>query len=639
MSQIENYGVKDIKTLEGIEAIRLRPGMYIGSTGPEGVRHITLEIISNAVDEYLNGHCTKCIITVDKDNNIEIRDNGRGVPFGKAEDGSETLVNVYTKLHTGAKFDSNGKTGYNTSGGMNGVGAKATNALSEQFQVSSVRDGKHAVASFAKGKLISYEEEKWSGKETGTWVKFRPDKEIFKEGITLDYATLRNQLQELAYLSPGMVFELNYQGNETDYITSQNGIRDYINDLNNKKNTLTSVFYTESLEERLGVKVAMQYNEGYSDTYKLYTNSIPNSGGTHLTGFRTALTSTINSYARDKGLLKEKDNNITGEELKEGLTLVLSFIMPDPVFSGQTKDVLSSSEARTIVQRLVSAELETWLLGNPKDAKAIVDKALLARAAREKAKKAKDAVRNIESKKQKALKFDSKLADCYSKNRAKCELYITEGDSASGNLKTARDNEFQAVLPIRGKILNTQKATLDKIQKNAEIMTMIEAFGLGIDTKTMKVTYNPDNLRYDKIIIMSDADVDGAHIKNLFYTFIWNFCPELIFDGHIYAGVPPLYKITIGKEYKYLKNDEALEEFRKAHQGRKYIVNRLKGLGEMSEEETEETLTDPNNRIIRQVTVEDAAAAGKLFDDLMGQAITPRKNYIKAHSKEAIGNV
>ena len=643
MSQIENYGVKDIKTLEGIEAIRLRPGMYIGSTGPEGVRHITLEIISNAVDEYLNGHCTECTVEVgdlDKGHFIVISDNGRGVPFGKAEDGSETLVNVYTKLHTGAKFDSNGKTGYNTSGGMNGVGAKATNALSEVFSVSSVRNGINALASFKEGELVKYKEEKFHDKNAhGTSIQFRPDPKIFKEGIKLDYTALRNQLQELAYLSPGMVFKLTYEDKPTETITSQNGIRDYINDLNNKKNTLTSVFYTESLEERLGVKVAMQYNEGYSDTYKLYTNSIPNSGGTHLTGFRTALTSTINSYARDKGLLKEKDSNITGEELKEGLTLVLSFIMPDPVFSGQTKDVLSSSEARTIVQRLVSAELETWLLGNPKDAKAIVDKALLARAAREKAKKAKDAVRNIESKKQKALKFDSKLADCYSKNRAKCELYITEGDSASGNLKTARDNEFQAVLPIRGKILNTQKATLDKIQKNAEIMTMIEAFGLGIDTKTMKVTYNPDNLRYDKIIIMSDADVDGAHIKNLFYTFIWNFCPELIFDGHIYAGVPPLYKITIGKEYKYLKNDEALEEFRKAHQGRKYIVNRLKGLGEMSEEETEETLTDPNNRIIRQVTVEDAAAAGKLFDDLMGQAITPRKNYIKAHSKEAIGNV
>lgn len=633
-----NYGVEDIKTLEGIEAIRLRPGMYIGSTGPEGVRHITLEIISNAVDEYLNGHCTECLIQV-KDDTIEIKDNGRGVPFGKAEDGSETLVNIYTKLHTGAKFDANGKTGYNTSGGMNGVGAKATNALSDQFQVVSFRDKKHAVATFAKGQLLSYKEEKWSDESTGTWVKFRPDKEIFKEGIKLDYTALRKQLQELAYLSPGMVFKFIFEDKPEEIITSQNGIQDYINDLNKDKNTMTSVFYTESLEDRVGVKVAMQYNDGYSDSYKLYTNSIPNSAGTHLTGFRTALTTTINSYARSKGLLKEKDGNITGDELKEGLVLVLSFIMPDPVFSGQTKDVLSSSEARTIVQRLVSAELDTWLTGHPKDAKAIVDKALLARAAREKAKKAKDAVRNIEGKKQKALKFDSKLADCYSKDRSKCEIYITEGDSASGNLKTARNNEFQAVLPVRGKILNTQKATLDKIQKNAEIMTMIEAFGLTINPKTMKITYDPADLRYGKIIIMSDADVDGAHIKNLFYTFIWNFCPELIYDGHVYAGVPPLYKITIGKEYKYLKNDEALEEFRKTHQGRKYTVNRLKGLGEMSEEETEETLTDPDNRIIKQITVEDAAAAGKLFDDLMGTAIIPRKNYIKAHSKEATGNV
>ena len=632
-----SYGVKDIKTLEGIDAIRLRPGMYIGSVGPAGVRHITLEIVSNAVDEYLNGHCTECKIIV-KDDIITIEDNGRGVPFGKAADGSETLVNVYTKLHTGAKFDSSGKTGYNTSGGMNGVGAKATNALSEFFTVLSKRDGKMAEAKFKRGKLISYKESKGSA-AAGTMVSFKPDSEIFKEGIKLDYDSLRKQLQELAYLSPGMIFKFTFEDKTEEIITSANGIKDYINDLNTSKTTLTSVFYTESLEDRVGVKIAMQYNDSYTDTYKLYTNSIPNSSGTHLTGFRTALTTAMNGYARDKGLLKEKDANITGDELKEGLVLVLSFIMPDPVFSGQTKDVLSSSEARTIVQRLVSAELDTWLGAHPKDAKAIVDKALLARVAREKAKKAKDAVRNVESKKQKALKFDSILADCYSKDRSKCEIYITEGDSASGNLKTARNNEFQAVMPVRGKILNTQKATLDKIQKNAEIMTMIEAFGLTIDAKTMKITYDPEDLRYDKIIIMSDADVDGSHIKNLFYTFIWNFCPELIYDGHIYAGVPPLYKITIGKEYKYLKNDEALEEFRKTHVGKKYIVNRLKGLGEMDVEETEETLTNPENRIIKQITIEDIAAADKLFDDLMGQAIIPRKNYIKEHSKEAIGNV
>ena len=635
-----DYGVKDIKTLEGIEAIRLRPGMYIGSVGSEGVQHITLEIISNAVDEYLNGHCTKCHVAVSKDGVISISDNGRGVPFGKAADGSETLVNVYTKLHTGAKFDSDGKTGYNTSGGMNGVGAKATNALSEAFKVVSVRDGKKAEAKFKKGKLVSYKESKApASAAAGTMVEFKPDKTIFKESIKLDYTKLKNQIKELAYLSPGMIFEFSFEDKETETIASKNGIKDYIEDINKNKKTITSLFYTESVEERVGVKVAMVYNDSYNDSYKLYTNSIPNSGGTHLTGFRTALTQAINEYARENKLLKDKDVNLSGEELKEGLSLILSFIMPDPVFSGQTKDVLSSSEARTMVQRLVSKELKVWFMANPKDAKTIVDKALLARAAREKAKKAKDAVRNVESKKQKALKFDSKLADCYSKDRSRCEIYITEGDSASANLKAARDNEFQAVLPVRGKIINTQKAGLDKIQKNAEIMTMIEAFGLTIDPKTMKITYKEEDLRYGKIIIMSDADVDGAHIKNLFYTFIWNFCPQLIQDGYVYAGVPPLYKITIGKEYKYLKNDEALEEFRKSHTGRKYIVQRLKGLGEMSEEETEETLTDPEQRIIKQITINDVSAAAQLFEDLMGTAINPRKEYIKEHSKEATGNV
>lgn len=629
------YGINQIKTLEGIEAIRLRAGMYVGSTGPAGVHHITLEIISNVVDEYLNGHCTQCKISVFNDI-ITITDNGRGVPFGKAEDGTETLVNVYTKLHTGAKFDSTGQSGYNTSGGMNGVGAKATNALSESFSVTSVRNGRKATAKFKKGELISYAEIFATKQDdNGTTVWFKPDNTIFKEGIKLDYNALRKQLQELAYLSPGLIFEFKYEDKEKEIITSQNGIKDYINDLNSTKTSITSVFYAETMQDRIGVKVAMQYNDSYTDIYKLYTNSIPNSAGTHLTGFRTALTQAVNEYARNNKFLKEKDSNLTGEELKEGLTLVLSFIMPDPVFSGQTKDVLSSSEARGAVQRLVSQEIKVWLESNPKDAKTIVDKALLARAAREKAKKAKEAVRNIDAKKNKALKFDSKLADCYSKDRFKCEIYVTEGDSASGNLKTARNNEFQAVMPVRGKIINTHKATLEKIQKNAEIMTMIEAFGLTIDKTTMKITYHPEDLRYGKIIIMSDADVDGSHIKNLFYTFIWNFCPELIKDGYIYAGVPPLYKVTIGKQYKYIKNDEELEKFRKENPNKNYVVNRFKGLGELDVEETEETLIDPENRIIKQITVEDAQAATKLFNDLMGTAITPRKDFIKEHSKEA----
>lgn len=501
------YGVEQIKTLEGIEAIRLRPGMYIGSTGEDGVRHIALEIVSNVVDEYLNGHCSDCRIKVSKNDVVTICDNGRGVPFGEAEDGSETLENIFTKLHTGAKFDSAGNAGYNTSGGMNGIGSKATNALSSFFTVESHRDGKIAKMRFERGKRVDYEViEDLSQTETGTAITFLPDKEIFKEGITLEYEPLKKQIQELAYLSPGLTFTLEYKDKSKETICSNNGILDYINDLNIKKETLTSVFYAENTEGRLGIKLAMQYNDGYSDTYKLYTNSIPNSGGTHLTGFRTALTAAINEYARNKKLLKDKENNLTGDELKEGLTLVLSFIMPDPVFSGQTKDVLTSSEARGAVQRLVSRELKEWLTANPDDAKAIFEKAISARRAREAAKKAKDAVR-VGQKKKKALKFDSKLADCSSKNRKNCEIMIVEGDSAAGNLKTARDNSYQAILPVRGKIINCLKASLDKIQKNAEIMTMIEAFGLTVDSKTMKLTYKPEDLRYGKIIIESDADV------------------------------------------------------------------------------------------------------------------------------------
>ena len=628
---MSNYGVKDIKTLEGIEAIRLRPGMYIGSVGPEGVRHITLEIISNAVDEYLNGHCTECHVSVDKDDNIEVMDNGRGVPFGKAEDGSETLVNVYTKLHTGAKFDSDGKTGYNTSGGMNGVGAKATNALSEQFQVASFRDGKHAVATFKKGELIKYQVEDWHEKEmTGTRIVFRPDPTIFKEGIQLEYAPLKKQLQELAYLSPGMRFILNYKENDREIITSQNGIKDYIDDLNASKTKLTSVFYTENMEDRIGVKIAMQYNDTYTDTYRLYTNSIPNSAGTHLTGFRTALTATMNEYAREKKLLKEKDANISGDELKEGLTLVLSFIMPDPVFSGQTKDVLSSSEARTAVQRLVAKEIKVWLDANPKDAKAIIDKALLARAAREKAKKAKETVRKADNKRR--VIMPDVLADASSKERHKCEVFIVEGKSAAGSTKEARDRGTQAVFQLRGKPLNVLKCDLHKALQNKEISGMVDAFGLEVNNG--KIIVDEAKLRYGKFIITADADVDGSHIRVLFLTFIWKFCPELLEKGYIYAAVPPLYKATYGTTIKYLKDDAALAEFRKTMK-KSFDLGRMKGLGEMDPEEMAETVMSAETRILKQITMEDAAQVASVFMNLMGESVTPRKKVIEDNAERA----
>lgn len=422
-----DYGVKDIQTLEGIEAIRLRPGMYIGSVGPEGVRHITLEIISNAVDEYLNGACNRVVVSYSTEENlIRVIDNGRGVPFGKAEDGSETLVNIYTKLHTGAKFDSEGKTGYNTSGGMNGVGAKATNALSKMFCVQSVRDGQIATAVFQQGELVDYKVAKATNDNTnGTMVQFIPDPEIFKEGTALDVNLLRKQLQELAFLSPGLTFVLRVDSN-TEEIASKNGLLDYLDYLAKDRGNLTSKFYAETNEGRIGVKVAMMYCDQYTDSYKLYTNSIPNSGGTHLTGFRTALTATINQYARAKNLLKEKDENFTGDDLKEGLVLILSLTMPDPVFSGQTKDTLSSTEGRTIVQRLCAQSLMTWLNANEKDAKAIINKALLARKARENARKAKENVRNAAAKTSRAV-LPGKLADCSSKSRSDCEIFIVEG--------------------------------------------------------------------------------------------------------------------------------------------------------------------------------------------------------------------
>ena len=634
-----DYGIKQIKTLEGIEAIRLRPGMYVGSVGPAGVRHITLEIISNAVDEYLNGHCTQCSITIGKDGTIEIQDNGRGVPFGKAEDGSETLVNVYTKLHTGAKFDSNGKTGYNTSGGMNGVGAKATNALSKQFTVISVREGKKAIAKFEQGKLISYQEKPMLSLGTGvidknlsgTYVSFIPDETIFKEGIHLEYDALKKQIQELAYLSPGMTFNLKFEDRDEEVITSQNGIKDYINDLNNKKNTLTSVFYTESMEDRIGVKLAMQYNDTYTDVYRLYTNSIPNSAGTHLTGFRTALTQSVNEYARDKKYLKEKDANITGEELKEGLTLVLSFIMPDPVFSGQTKDVLSSSEARTAVQRLVSKDIKTWLDSNPKDAKAIVDKALLARAAREKAKKAKETVRKIDNKRRVLL--PEVLSDANSKDRSRCEVFLVEGKSAAGSTIEARDRSTQAVFQLRGKILNVLKTDLHKALQNKEISGMIDAFGL--EVKDGKVIVDESKMRYGKIIITADADVDGSHIRILFLTFIWKFCPELLTKGYIYAAVPPLYKITQGTKITYLKNDAALNAFRTQNNGKKFELGRMKGLGEMDPDEMAETVMNPETRTLKLITMEDAEMVAKTFMSLMGEAVDPRKKFISENSWRA----
>ena len=634
-----NYTAESVKTLEGLTPFRHSPGMYIGATNEYGLFHIAKEIVNNSVDEALNGDCNKIIITLLKDGGISIEDNGRGFPHGMQDETFSILGACFGKEHTGGKFLNDGESGYNSSGGMHGIGCKCAAALGIKTVAYSYRDGIEEMVEFSQGKLLKQiTDGKCDKKKHGTLVIWYPDNEIFTETVKFDRNKIEKELcQEYSFLNSGLTFVL--KDETTDYektYYSEHGIEDYLDFLNNGKDYLLQPICLSAEEGNFSVEVGIAYNTNYSPSIKLYTNSVPQTRGTHLTGFKTAWTSAINKFARENKWLKDKDENLTGEDLSEGQILIINFKMINPIFEGQVKENLTSAEGRTYTQKLVSGCIYDYLNMRKDEIKEVVLKGLGARKAREAAKKAREAARGEKKKKEKALKFDSKLADCYSKNRKECELYVVEGDSAAGNLKLARNNATQAILPVRGKILNTQKATLEKIKKNAEIMTMIEAFGLKVDSKTMKLTYEEGDLRYGKIIIMSDGDVDGSHIKNLFYTFIWNFCPQLIKEGYIYAGVPPLYKITEGKDkYIYLKNDEALEEYRNTHKGKKYIVNRLKGLGELSVEETEETLADPEQRIIKQISVNDIKEADRLFDVLMGTGVIGRKEYIKKHSEEA----
>lgn len=505
-----SYGIEQIQTLEGIEAIRIRSGMYIGSVGLDGIHHINLEIISNAIDEYLEGTCNKIVISVSNDDVVSVKDNGRGVPFGKKEDGTETLENIFTKLHTGAKFSSDGSSGYNSSGGLNGIGSKATNALSDFFIVTSVRDGKKACMKFERGHRTMFSVVPAKNTEHGTTIEYKADATIFKEGITLDKDRLVKQLKEFSFLCPGLIIELNYKDSDPIVFQTKDGMVDYIKSLCPEEKRLTSIFNTKTEESKYCVFLALCYSTNYSEITKLYTNNIPNTGGTHLTGFRAAMTRTVNDMAREMKLLKDKDGNLTGDDLKEGLVLALSLKMPDPVFNGQTKDVLTSAEGRTIVEKLVSKEIRKWFTQNPSELKIIVGKALTSKKAREAAKRARDVVRE-KNKSVLPSAFKGKLVDCISKDPDETELFLVEGESAGGGAKQGRDRQTQAVLPLQGKVLNSEKTDITKLLANKEIKSLIRAIGAGFGND-----FDINKVRYKKIIIMADADVSNSAYEKLF---------------------------------------------------------------------------------------------------------------------------
>ena len=636
MADKKLYTKDSIESLSPLEFTRLKPGVYAGDTTYS--TQLLVEIISNAVDEFRLGHGKAIDILInneDKNTNIIVHDYGQGFLVNEMrEDGKSVLEAAFSVLNTSGKYRSDG-TYEGTSLGSFGIGSKITTFLSHRLKVTTNRDGKSETVYFKEGVFEERETGVIDSGISGTTVEWTPSEEFFTH-TSVEESKIKSLLNTISCLCPGLHINCNINGEQFNYY-SEHGLNDLVDEAVKGKEIITNRFNMQYSEGKEKLDMVLTYTSNYSLTLVPYVNTGLTEKGPHITQVKTIITREFNKFFRDKKWLKDKDENLTGDDIQEGMYIVFNMTAPNVAYDAQVKSTVTKLDMSNFAS-IIAVNLQYWLASNEKEIKTIFDKAAAARKAREAAKNARERVRETNKKKEKVLKFDSKLADCFSKDRSKCEIYITEGDSASGNLKTARDNEFQAVMPVRGKILNTQKATLDKIQKNAEIMTMIEAFGLTIDVKNMKVTYEPEDLRYGKIIIMSDADVDGAHIKNLFYTFIWNFCPQLIQDGYVYAGVPPLYKVTIGKEYKYIKNDEELEKFKKENPTKKYTVNRMKGLGEMSVEETEQTLTDPNERILKQITVDDVSAANVLFEQLMGTGVTARKEYIRLHSQEAVYN-
>ena len=637
MADKKLYTKDSIESLDDLEFTRLKPGVYAGDTTYS--TQLLVEIVSNAVDEFRLGHGDTIEVLIkneDNNTNVIVNDYGQGFLVNEVrEDGKTVLEAAFSVLNTSGKYRADG-TYEGTSLGSFGIGSKITTYLSHNLKVTTYRDNKYETVWFKEGVFEKRETGDLVHK-SGTSVEWTPSEEFFTH-TTVEESKIKALFNTISCLCPGLHINCNINGVQENYY-SEHGLNDLVDEAVKGKEIITNRFDMRFEEGKEKIDMILTYTSNYSLTLVPYVNTGLTEKGPHITQVKTIITREFNKFFKDKKWLKEKDENLTGDDIQEGMYIVFNMTAPNVGYDAQVKSRVTKIETAIFTQA-IAENLRVWLETNEKEIKAIADKAINARKAREAAKKAREAARGLKKdKKDKALKFDSKLADCNSKDRSKCEIYITEGDSASGNLKLARNREFQAVMPVIGKILNTQKASLDKIKNNAEIMTMIDAFGLKVDPKTMKLTYDEDDLRYDKIIIMSDADVDGAHIKNLFYTFIWNFCPQLIIDGHVYAGVPPLYKITEGKDtYIYLKNDEALEEYRSTHKGKKYQVGRMKGLGEMDVDETEKTLTNVNERIIKQITVNDIKAADTLFEHLMGTAVLPRKEYIKKHSEESTYN-
>ena len=630
----EHYDASDIQVLEGLEAVRKRPGMYIGTTDVKGLHHLVWEIVDNAIDESLAGYCNNIEIIINKDNYITVKDDGRGIPVDiHPKTKISTVETVYTVLHAGGKF---GGGGYKVSGGLHGVGASVVNALSKWVEVTVYKNGKIHKIRFENGghttqplTIVGECEEK----RTGTWVTFKPDPEIFDTDI-YDYETLKVRVRELAFLNKGLRITLrddrDLEDTTGDTFIYEGGISEYVKFINQGKTPIhEDVIHLEGIEDNVFFEVALQYNTGYNDNIYSFVNNInTHDGGTHEEGVRRALTRVINSYARKSGILKEKDDSLTGDDVKEGITMIISCKHPNPQFEGQTKGRLGNSEVRKLADKVFSEGFEKFLLENPEEAKLIVNKAMLASRARNAAKKAREITRKSDLA---TTNFFGKLSDCKSKDPKVSEIFIVEGDSAGGSAKKGRDSMTQAILPLRGKILNVEKARLDRALGNEEIRTIITAFGTGIGDE-----FDLSKLRYDKIIIMTDADVDGSHIRVLLLTLFYRFFKPIVEAGHIYAAQPPLFRIMHGKTRKYVLDEKEKEAYLASlpeNVRQRAEIARMKGLGEMDAEELNETTMDIEKRTLRKITVEDCVAADAMFNKLMGEEVEPRREFIEANAQ------